>query len=190
MDFGTRNTSTKRVDWFDDFGAPNKHRYLSNFFIGDPIVVREYGYFQTGEHLFAALKADNRNDFENVRDMPGPGAAKRMGRIITLRPDWEAVKYDVMRYVLALKFNRERMESVWLTGTGSKMLIEGNDWNDKVWGVNRQNGLGRNWLGVLLMARRSELVAEAKGAEIFDYTQTRKFIEPIWHKIEGDKKRG
>ena len=55
-----------------------------------------------------------------------PGQAKRLGRKVDLREDWETVKIDVMRNVLKSKFslNSELREK--LIATGDVELIEGN----------------------------------------------------------------
>jgi ribA/ribD-fused uncharacterized protein len=155
------------ISWFDDFGGHNPYAYLSNFYIGEPIMWRGASY-PTGEHLFAALKAATTSDHETIRNAPGPAAAKTTGRSIDLRPDWELVKYDAMVLVLALKFTLERAEGQWLLGTGDALLVEGTHWGDTVWGVDLSDWadlpwqrFGRNWLGRLLMARRAELRAEA-----------------------------
>ena len=42
-----------------------------------------------------------------------------------------------------------------LLSTGSVQLVEGNDWNDREWGVC--NGEGKNKLGKILMRIRGEL---------------------------------
>lgn len=155
------------ISWFDDFGGHNPYAYLSNFYMGEPIVWRGASY-PTGEHLFAALKTTNLADHEKIRKATGPAAAKSTGRTIDLRPDWEQVKYDAMVLVLALKFTLERAEGQWLLDTGDALLVEGTHWGDTVWGVDLSDWadppwrrFGRNWLGRLLMARRAELRAEA-----------------------------
>ena len=147
------------IDWFDDFDGPNKFRFLSNFYVGEPIDMNDgHGaVYRTGEHAFAAYKAAALNAWQAIVDAKSPGKAKMLGRRIPLRSDWEEVKYDVMRAVLAAKFSPERAESELLLATGDAMLIEGTDWNDKVWGVTNGKGNGRNWLGTLLMAQRAML---------------------------------
>lgn len=150
------------VNWFDDFGTPDNHyRFLSNFYVGKPLVCDGEEY-RTGEHLFQALKAITPRDEAKVRNAPTPGEAKRIGRRIMLRPDWEAVKYDVMAMVVRLKFARDRQEAQLLEMTGNALLMEGTFWGDTVWGVdlNKDGWPGRNWLGTLLMARRAELRAD------------------------------
>jgi len=182
------------IAWFDDFSGPQPWDFLSNFFEGEPIVLDvQWGqlaywfkwtdeqlqaagidpdlYVQgaTGEHLFAAFKTRDLDEFLGILEAPDPGAAKGAGRSrrLSLRADWEAVKYDVMAMVLRAKFTLERDEGQWLINTGDSLLIEGTYWSDRVWGVDLKDtssdplkAWGRNWLGTLLMARRAELIAE------------------------------
>lgn len=152
------------ITYFDDFQGPNKYAFLSNFYVGDPLIVRGRSYM-TGEHFFQACKACNWGDHDKVMNASNPSDAKYTGRTITLRPDWESVKFDVMRVTLALKFTYTSDLSDRLLATGSHLLVEGNTWNDRVWGA--VNGRGRNWLGTLLMARRAEL---ASGDDVDSYT--------------------
>lgn len=165
----------ERILWFDDFEdePTNQHRFLSNFYIGEPIRVSSTAVFPTGEHAFAAYKAADPRAFHAIatavdrKGSPSPGAAKSMGRSCTLRPDWEVVKLDVMAAVIRAKFTLDRVEGHLLLETGNRLLMEGTYWHDRVWGVdlqaNREDPVqapGRNWLGTLLMARRAELVVE------------------------------
>ena len=84
------------------------------------------------------------------------GQAKRLGKRVELRPDWEDVKIDIMRQVLKSKFTQNPELKAKLIATGDAELIEGNNWNDRFWGVC--NGKGQNHLGRLLMELRAELV--------------------------------
>lgn len=152
------------IVWFDDFDGPNRHSFLSNFYVGDPLYVNMIGDepYATGEHLFAALKTTNVHDHVRVRDEATPQGAKTLGRRVQLRDDWERIKYDVMRLVLRVKFSADRPEARMLVNTGDALLVEGTNWNDRVWGVDVRRDEpypGRNWLGTLLMARRAELRA-------------------------------
>lgn len=154
-----RNSNPQHlINWFDDFDGPNRYGFLSNFYIGDPIDMGDgFGLYQTGEHAFQAYKAAKVWEFADIASAPGPGAAKSRGRACTLRPDWEAVKYDVMRAVLTAKFATWRAEAQMLLDTGDAYLVEGTDWHDRVWGIDNRTHSGRNWLGELLMARRAHL---------------------------------
>lgn len=159
-----------RILWFDDFNEPghetNGHRFLSNFYVGEPIALAG-DYFATGEHAFQAAKAKTPKVFGMVRDADSPGHAKALGRSVPLRDDWELVKYDVMAAVVRAKFTPRREEGKLLLETGDRLLVEGTYWGDTVWGTNlnqwrRVLPPGRNWLGTLLMARRAELRAHVE----------------------------
>lgn len=174
---------TRLIDWFDD-GADlesdpagtrtNTFRFLSNFYPDEPFELDaslisplwDFPHpirFATGEHAFQAAKAVNPIAFEAIAGARTPAGAKAGGRRCTLRSDWEAVKYDVMREVLAAKFAPDTLCADLLELTGNAMLVEGTWWNDRVWGVDLRlpDRPGRNWLGTLLMARRAELRAGA-----------------------------
>lgn len=146
---------TNAITYFDNFEGPNPYGFLSNFY-DHPFKLGAIVY-RTGEHAFQAYKAIDRTTHMAIRNQPSPAQAKAKGKRIKLRPDWETVKYDVMRQVLAAKFGARSELAELLLATGDAMLIEGNTWNDKVWGVNKDTMVGRNWLGHLLMARRAEL---------------------------------
>lgn len=124
--------------------------FLSNFYVA-PVVYQGIR-FENNEAAFQAAKCPER-----MRDFCGlsPQAAKRLGRRVELRPDWEAVKYDVMYEVCMAKFTQNPVLLDKLFATGDAELVEGNTWGDQVWGVC--NGVGENHLGKTLMRIRSEL---------------------------------
>jgi ribA/ribD-fused uncharacterized protein len=108
----------------------------------------------TSEHHFQAAKATNKEDASYVMAAKKPAEAKRRGRSIECRGDWNLVKNDVMLRVLRTKFGKEPYRTM-LLATGDAHLEEGNWWGDRYWGtVNR---IGENWLGRLLMQVREEL---------------------------------
>lgn len=191
------------ISYFDDFEGRNEYHFLSNFYAGQPLLWKNYA-FLTGEHMFQALKATNKADVMKIVACPTPGEAKATGkRTLRLRPDWEWKKYDAMRLVLATKFRMSRAEGALLLSTGDALLVEGTMWGDKVWGVDLKAGRaessdeardgepwepgepwvsspGRNWLGVLLMARRAELTAEAiRGAPSYRYDSVASFVTDL-----------
>jgi len=90
------------------------------------------------------------------------GKAKRLGRTVKLRPDWEYVKDEIMCKLLRRKFARPELGDL-LLSTWGKQLIEGNYWHDNYWGVchcDKCLGKGKNKLGNLLMKIREELDRE------------------------------
>lgn len=133
-------------------GFTGQFRFLSNFY---PSVVRVCGIdFPTVEHAYQALKSVNEADWRWMATLPTPGAAKRAGRSLTLRENWDSLKLPVMRLLLRQKFKIPELQAALLL-THSFYLEETNTWGDTFWGVC--NGVGQNHLGKLLMEVRSEL---------------------------------
>ena len=127
--------------------------WLSNFFLCQ--VEFEGMNFSNVEAAFQAAKTLDMEERESFFGLSG-GQAKRLGRRVELRSDWEEVKIDIMRQVLKSKFTQNPELREKLIATGDTELIEGNNWNDRFWGVCR--GVGKNHLGKLLMEIRAELV--------------------------------
>ena len=128
-------------------------RFLSNFWRA-PVQIDGVTY-PTAEHAYQAAKCVHASEAARIATCYSPGQAKRLGRIVTLRPDWEQVKIDVMREVVQAKFTQNADLCRKLLATSDSELIEGNDWGDTYWGVCGDRGL--NHLGKLLMQLRSEL---------------------------------
>ncbi len=126
------------------------YAWLSNFY-DSPIRWRQREY-ATAEHLYQAMKATNIEDHILVQSAPSPAHAKKAGRSIEMRPDWDMVRLDVMRGVLMLKFARTKVLAKWLLDTGTAPLVETSP-HDRYWG--RTPTGGQNKLGQLLVARRS-----------------------------------
>lgn len=140
-----------------------EHLPASNFF-PSPFDTK-LGVAPTIEHYFAAAKTLDDDARIEILAAPTPGAAKRMGRHVRLRPDWESVKLGVMTEALRRKFDHvDSPLGQWLLSTDPYVLVEGNTWGDTFWGVvTDRDGhqTGDNWLGQLLMIRRAELRAIA-----------------------------
>ena len=137
-----------KIDKFDG----TEYAFLSNFY-SSPITYEGIVY-PTVEHMFQALKSLDQKQRIKIANAATPGQAKRLGRQVALREDWEEVKVDVMRTALQLKFTDPTLRQQ-LINTGEAELIEGNTWNDRFWGVCQ--GTGKNMLGTLLMELRSSL---------------------------------
>jgi ribA/ribD-fused uncharacterized protein len=149
-------------DRIESFSGP--YRFLSNFYLID--IPFEGRVYPSVEHAFQASKccdADVRDAFTQLRH---PGTAKKIGRTLPLRPGWDTVRRDIMRQLLAVKFPAGDAVGIsplsyQLLLTDDQYLVEGNTWHDNFWGschcFNCNIIPGQNWLGVLLMERRSEL---------------------------------
>lgn len=128
-------------------------RWLSNFHIETfEWNGKEY---MTSEHAYQAAKAMTEEDHEHVRLASTPRKAKNRGNRITLRPDWDDVRIDVMYSVLKAKFAPDKLIALRLVETGDAQLVEGNTWGDVFWGICA--GSGQNNLGKILMRIRQEL---------------------------------
>ena len=135
-----------------------EYEFLSNFyhspFIHDGIA------YPTNEHFFQAMKTIDITERKAIAAAETPGLAKRMGRTVKLRSDWEKIKVDIMLLGLSLKFKNPDLAAK-LIATGDEELVEGNWWHDNTWGnchcpqCSRVGG--RNLLGMLLMELRKEL---------------------------------
>lgn len=129
-----------------------EYRFLSNFW---PAVVELDGFkYPTVEHAYQAAKTLDVDVREAIRSAATPGVAKRAGQSAEVRTDWESVKIEVMYALLKQKFQRPDLRKK-LLNTRDYMLIEGNTWGDRFWGVCK--GTGENNLGKLLMQVRREL---------------------------------
>lgn len=135
-----------------------EYAWLSNFY---PSIIKYEGViYETAEAAFQAQKcvdADEKALFIGL----APSKAKKLGKKVLLRPDWETVKDIIMYKLLWIKFTANLELKDKLLATGDTLLIEGNHWHDKYWGVCPFNGEpgedGLNRLGELLMRVRSQL---------------------------------
>lgn len=138
----------KKIDCFD-----GEYAFLSNFY--EAPVEKGGIVYPTNEHFFQAMKTLDNEKRKEIAAASTPGQAKRMGRNVKLRPDWEQSKYQIMKEGLTLKFFTHKDLAEKLIATGDAWLIEGNWWGDTYWGVC--NGVGHNMLGNLLMEIRKQL---------------------------------
>lgn len=128
-----------------------EYRFLSNFY-PSPIVILGFDY-PTVEHAYQSWKAKNLADWKYVALSETPAVAKRRGREIDCREDWDRIKIEVMEFCLRKKFEDPVLLEM-LVSTFPMDLVEGNWWGDTFWGVC--NGKGENHLGKLLMKIRLE----------------------------------
>lgn len=125
---------------------------FSNFFPAR--VLFEGIEYPTSEHAFQAAKTLDHVRRYSIARLPTPRSAKREGRLVMLRSDWEEVKVPIMEAILRDKFTRHSRLHWVLLSTRDRPLIEGNTWGDREWGV--VDGVGENKLGKALMKIRDE----------------------------------
>lgn len=134
----------------------NTYDFLSNFY-NAPVTWEGLTYLNA-EAVFQAAKVLTDEERMAFTVLP-PNKAKRLGRQVQLRSDWETVKVGVMEEVVRAKFTQNPDLAARLLATGDATLVEGNTWGDTCWGVDTRTGKGENHLGQILMKVRGELRA-------------------------------
>lgn len=129
------------------------HGEFSNFFKA-PIEL-DGKIWKTTEHYYQAQKSLDEDVIENIRLASDPKKAAGLGRSLTLRPHWEAVKEEVMKKALLAKFTQHLDLQKKLLETKGIKLVEKSPF-DGYWGSG-SDGLGKNRLGELLMELRALL---------------------------------
>ena len=111
--------------------------------------------YTCAEAAFQAVKLQDKSKRKMFAGLSGP-EAKRLGRKIALRQDWEKIKVDVMRWIVHEKFQQnKKLLFKLIRSTEDDDIVEGNTWGDTFWGVCNGNGL--NWLGRILMEERKNI---------------------------------
>jgi ribA/ribD-fused uncharacterized protein len=146
------------------------YAFLSNFYFA-PITIG--GRTWAGvEWFYQASKSHDESYRQEIWRAESPGRAKRLGdsrigdpkifkaswfrtRPELLRPDWDAVKVDVMRCALRAKFLQNADLAKMLLATEDAPLIEDSA-HDYFWGAGVDE-TGANLLGELLVALREQI---------------------------------
>lgn len=133
----------------------NEYYFLSNMYDkGCPLIIGIGGMthtFTCAEAAFQAHKCPERaSEFEVISGYE----AKKLGRRVPLRKDWDLIKDDVMLKCLRAKFTDKVLQEKLLTI--HEPIVEDNTWGDTYWG--RCNGVGKNRLGELLEQVKHEIL--------------------------------
>ena len=145
-----------------------ENRFLSNFYMA-PVTYNGFTYTnsEAAFHAQKTLDENIRKEFTTLN----PSEAKRKGRNLDLRPDWEKVKVNIMYEIIKAKFSQnEDIRYKLLYHTGREHLEEDTTgWHDNYWGNCRCEKCthikGRNKLGKILMKVREELRDEVQCKE-------------------------
>jgi ribA/ribD-fused uncharacterized protein len=130
-----------------------EYRFLSNFWPAS--FVWQGKLWPTSEHAYQAAKTLDPAQQQRILELASPAYAKRAGKLVTMRDDWEQVKIGIMTEIVFEKFNQNPDLKQKLLDTGDAVLEEGNHWKDRFWGICPPgSGQGKNMLGQILMVLR------------------------------------
>jgi len=133
-------------------------RWLSNFYPCD--VPYEDMIYPSAEHAFVAAKTEDQTLRLKIQEIETPGWAKKFGRKLELRPNWNDIRIEEMRKIVSAKFEHNPWLMDKLLDTAPHELVEGNYWNERFWGKDLA-GYGENHLGKILMEIRNVWLAKA-----------------------------
>ncbi len=128
----------------------DKYDYLSNMYpCPVKVMINNNVYeFKCSESVYQACKCPERiEEFVNLNGYE----AKKLGKRVKLRPDWEELKFGFMYAVVKAKFDQNKFLGLRLKSLKGD-IVEENTWNDTYWGIC--NGIGDNNLGKILMDLR------------------------------------
>lgn len=104
-----------------------KFQFLSNFYYTNQII--DGIVYTTNENYFQAMKTTNKVLQINISKV-SPAQAKKIGRKLKLRQDWDQIKNNIMSVGLIAKFQQNNNITNKLLETKEIELIEGNYWHD------------------------------------------------------------
>lgn len=151
-----RNEIMSTFCYSDDstvFGFVGEYSFLSNFYFCN--LTYKGRKFTCSEAAFMSEKTLDESQKDLISSMSA-AEAKKFGRKVNLRSDWDTVKFSIMKNIVMEKFKQNPILLEKLKSTGEKELIEANYWNDRIWGCD-PDGVGQNKLGKILMEVRKEL---------------------------------
>lgn len=135
--------------------SPWIQNWFSNFLpLDQPFTYKDGITYTTVENFFQAMKT---KDLELRKQIAAatPSQAKKLGRKLQLRENWQDISLQVMEYALRIKFAPGTSWYDKLMATGDEEIVEWSNWGDRRWGKTL-DGVGENQLGKLLMKIRDE----------------------------------
>ena len=137
----------------------DKYFFLSNFSnYGFYLTGVHSVFFKTNEHWYQSQKTFMKKESDEIIHADTAREAKKLGKKVTLRRDWDNVKDAIMWTGLVQKFLQNKGIQAKLISTQPEILIEGNTWHDNFWGdcscPDCEFIKGKNKLGFQLMQLR------------------------------------
>jgi len=142
-------------------GFRREYQFLSNFY-PCRIIIEDLA-FNNVEAAFQAAKCQNFSDRRMFEGITG-AEAKKLGRRVRLRSDWESVKIPIMAKLVRQKSKNNPALLEKLLATGDNTLVEENTWHDNFYGdcicPRCRHIPGFNKLGYILMDLRKQCQTE------------------------------
>ena len=129
-----------------------KYYFLSNMYPCDIVAKIDEKKFKFScvEAAFQASKCPNRSsEFVSLNGYE----AKKLGKKVELRNDWNEIKVGLMKELVKQKFSNPDLLTKLKSVTDE--IVETNNWGDTFWG--KCYGKGQNILGKILMEIRDEV---------------------------------
>jgi len=105
------------------------------------------------EHYYQAMKSDDPEVQEMIRQAETPVEAIRIGQVVDVRPDWEEIREDVIRRAYEAKFRQnKKWRNIFLKTYGFPLHDAS---HHPYWGAK-----GKDRLGQILMELRKVLRKE------------------------------
>ena len=138
-----------RSDVLNDFGTFSRHSFTL-----------EDLEWPSVEHYYQAMKFDDDEHRERIRQADHPKKARKLGRSRwkKRRKDWKNIKVTVMTRGVYIKCRAHPEVAEALLATGEQMLVENSNY-DYFWGCGRDRR-GGNMYGKVLMNVRDRLREE------------------------------
>lgn len=153
---------SEEVPYILFFSKTSNPRYFcfSNFYYATFYLDREW--WKTVEHYYQAHKSISKIQQDSIRVSNSPHDAKKLGREVELRPDWEFVKYDIMAKAVFAKFDQCHDIRGILLATGDLPIHEDSPY-DRVWGWRNK---GQDLLGKILISVRDRLKSKLEARKL------------------------
>src|ERR1017187_4675749 len=127
--------------------------YMSNFYPARMYIYKRW--WTWAEAPYQVRKTFQAEGWELIHNAKTARESRELGQKLTMRPDWDQIKREVMKEVCLAKFLQHPDLRKQLMATGTEELIEDSpvDW---YWGIGK-DGTGQNVLGQVLMEVRAKL---------------------------------
>lgn len=138
------------------YKTKDPYGFMGNFFKARFFIYGRWWSFV--EAPYQAQKTFVQEEQDAIWAVVKANDSRLLGQKVTMRPDWDQVKRQVMKECVLAKFLQHPELRKQLMATDGQVLIEDSpvDW---YWGCGA-DGIGKNVLGQVLMEVREELKGE------------------------------